>query len=80
MPEYVSDTAEQTPEHSSTRVEELSHSVIVLSALQTASDPVQGGKQDDHHEGGVGAERSAHVRLSSIDSQDGEITRALNAP
>jgi hypothetical protein len=54
--------------------------VIVPSPLQTVDDPEQDGKQDCHHDGGVGAARSAHVKASSLSQQEGESTRALNTP
>jgi hypothetical protein len=48
--------------------------------LQTVEDPEHGGKQDCHHDGGVGAASSSHVMPSSILWQEGESTRAPNAP
>jgi hypothetical protein len=77
---YVCANAEHTPAHSATNVVPMSHPVIVPSPLQTVEDPEHGGKQDCHHDGGVGAARSAHVRASSICWQEGESTRALNSP
>ncbi len=80
VPVYVSDTAEQTPAHSSTSVVALLHSVIVSFPLQIGPDAEQGGKHDCHHDGGVGEEKSAQVRPSSICWHDEDSTRALMAP
>ena len=77
---YVNDTTEQTPAHSNTSVDPISHSVIVPSPLQTAEDPEHGGKQDCHHDGSVGAASSDQVMEASICWHDWGMTRGLNAP
>lgn len=66
--------------HSNTSVVPLLHSVIVPSVLHTPPAAVHGGKHEDHHEGGFGADRSAQVRLSSICWHDDDSTSALKAP
>jgi hypothetical protein len=80
IPVYVCDDTAHPAAQSATSVVPISHAVIVPSPLQTVEEPEHGGKQDGHHDGGVGAASSAHVRASSICWQEGEITRAPNTP
>jgi hypothetical protein len=80
VPVYVSESVEQTPEHSSCRDVPLSHSVMVPSPLQIDVSPVHGGKHEDHHEGGVGLAMSAQLKPSSIDWHDDEMTSELKLP
>jgi hypothetical protein len=64
VPVYVSDSAEQIPEQSATRVAPSLQTVMVSSPLQVAVEPLHAGKHDDHQDGGDGAASSAQVTLS----------------